>query len=104
MASFVVTCSGRTCSFDASASSDDRGIVAYQWTLGNNSAASGRTFTYTYAFSGTYSIRLTVTDALGQQGFTPPPRYWWGQTTFNYTVSDGHGRSDTATITINFTY
>ncbi|MEA2464731.1 MAG: large repetitive protein, partial [Acidobacteriota bacterium] len=40
VANFTVTCNDLACSFDASASTDDRGIVTYTWTLGNNSGAS----------------------------------------------------------------
>ncbi|HET7434425.1 MAG TPA: Ig-like domain-containing protein, partial [Thermoanaerobaculia bacterium] len=160
VANFVVTCTGRSCVFDASSSTDDRGIVTYQWTLGNNQAAGGKTFTYAYPIGGMYQVRLTVQDVLGQTSavtkyvtvtepppdarddsfswrkgyaryvdyasmlandvdpnndaltvqsvdssltdgtvtcdstgclFTPPSSYWYGQTSFKYTVSDGHG-------------
>jgi hypothetical protein len=170
---FTVTCAGRVCSFDASASTDDRGIVLYQWLLGNGGTAAGKTFTYTYPVAGVFQPRLTVQDTLGQTAstskflsvtepppdakddsftwrkgfarfieysamlandtdpnndtlsvasvdssqtmgtvscdstgcvFTPPSSFWTGQTTFRYTVSDGHGQSDTATVTINFTF
>jgi hypothetical protein len=36
--------------------------------------------------------------------FQPPSQYWTGQTFFTYTISDGHGQTDTATVYINFTY
>jgi large repetitive protein len=173
VANFTVTCTGRSCYFDASSSTDDRGIVTYAWTLGNNNAAGGKTFTYVYPNAGFYQVRLTVSDTLGQTSavlkyanavepppdarddsyswrkgyaryvdyasmlsndtdpnndqltvqstdatltdgtltcdstgclFTPPSSYWYGVTTFKYTVSDGHGATDTATVTINFTY
>lgn len=170
VANFNVTCNGRVCSFDASASTDDRGIVSYQWTLGNNSSANGKTFSYTYPTAGTYQVRLTVYDVMGQTSiaakwitpaepppdavndlfsfskgyprsvsyvdmlrndtdpngdvlsvisnsaasigtvtcdatsclFQPPGQYWYGHATYTYTVSDGHGKTDTATVTIEF--
>lgn len=68
VAAFTATCTNRVCSFDASASTDDRGIVSYEWTLGNGSPAAGKTFTYTYPAAGTFQVRLTVRDALGQSG------------------------------------
>ena len=63
---FTVTCNDLVCSFDASSSTDDRGIVVYEWTLGNGSAAAGKTFTYAYAAIGAYLVRLTVQDVIEQ--------------------------------------
>ena len=63
---FTWSCTNLLCSFDASSSTDDRGIVSYQWLLGNGQAASGKTFSYSYATTGVYSVRLTVQDAIGQ--------------------------------------
>ncbi len=68
--SFTVSCVNLACTFDASASTDDRGIVSYQWLLGNGQAASGKTFTYSYPTTGTYLVRLTVQDVLGQSAAT----------------------------------
>ena len=70
VASFTVTCTYLTCAFDASASTDDRGIVSYQWTLGDHSAAAGKTFSHTYTAAGPYAVRLTIEDALGQTAAT----------------------------------
>ena len=66
VANFTFSCTNLVCSFDASSSTDDRGIVLYQWTMGHNNAASGKTFTYTYGAAGAYAVRLTVQDVLGQ--------------------------------------
>jgi probable HAF family extracellular repeat protein len=66
--SFTWTCAGQVyphqCSFDASASTDDKGIVSYQWDWGN-----GRTETKTrpiarntWASAGTYTVTLYVSD------------------------------------------
>ena len=68
VADFTFSCTNLVCSFDASSSTDDRGVVLYQWIMGNNSAASGKSFSYTYGAVGTYQVRLTVQDALGQNG------------------------------------
>jgi len=53
--------------FDGSASSPGSGtsISAYEWDFGDGSSGSGATPTHTYAHSGTYTARLTVTDADG---------------------------------------
>jgi PKD repeat protein len=57
-----------TCWFDASSSTDDFGIVSYAWDLGlpPNNIASGVKVSTTYPTRGTYSVKLTVTDAKGQ--------------------------------------
>jgi PKD repeat protein len=69
-ASFTASCAPYTysCSFDASASTDDVGIVSYAWDLGNppNSVASGVFVSSTYPAGGQYTVKLTVTDAKGQ--------------------------------------
>jgi PKD repeat protein len=63
VASFTSTCSGLTCSFNASGSSDSDGtITSYAWTFGDGSAGSGVTASRTYAAGGTYTVTLTVTD------------------------------------------
>jgi subtilisin family serine protease len=67
VARFTATCPALQCTFDASTSSDDVGIVSYAWAWGN-----GRTETKlvpvtknTFATPGTYTITLTVTDGGG---------------------------------------
>jgi PKD repeat protein len=61
-----VTCSGLTCSFNGSASSDtDGSIAAYAWNFGDGSGEGGNaatTIQHTYFQSGTYTAGLTVTD------------------------------------------
>lgn len=48
--------------FDASASSDDSGIVSYAWDFGNGDTAAGQTVEYRYSSPGLYNVTLTVTD------------------------------------------
>ncbi len=71
-------------SFDASASSDpDAAISDYSWDFGDGTPVqdAGTTATITHSFSaaGTYTVKLTATDALGlpgtisQQVVIPPP-------------------------------
>ena len=63
VASFTFACSGLTCSFNASGSSDPDGtIVSYVWSLGDGTSGSGPTVSHTYTAGGTYSLLLTVTD------------------------------------------
>jgi hypothetical protein len=68
VAAFTATCDGLTCTFDASASTDDDGIVSFEWDLGRfpGRYASGVVVTATYPHQGTRRVVLTVTDGSGQ--------------------------------------
>ncbi len=66
VASFTYSCSGLTCSFDGSASTDDNGITSYTWNFGDGTSGSGVTVSKTYSASGTYSVTLTVKDTANQ--------------------------------------
>lgn len=67
-ASFTVRCDGLTCTFDAAGSTDDNGIVSWEWDLGRfpDRYASGEVVTATYPHQGTRRVVLTVTDGSGQ--------------------------------------
>ncbi|MBA8792666.1 PKD repeat protein [Friedmanniella endophytica] len=65
-AAFSQTCSQGACSFDASASTDPDGTVAsYAWDFGDQSTGTGAKPSHTYTASGTYTVKLTVTDDQG---------------------------------------
>ena len=71
VASFTYECIELTCHFDGSGSYDPDGTVAvYSWQFGDGSTGNGVTAAHTYAFSGTYTVRLTVTDDKGIMGST----------------------------------
>jgi serine protease len=62
-ARFGLSCSGLVCGLDGSASADADGTIAqYQWELGDETTAAGKTAQHGYAQTGTYTIKLTVTD------------------------------------------
>jgi serine protease len=67
-ASFTYSCNGLTCSFNGTKSSDDVGIVQYDWSFGDTSGGSGVTAEHTYVADGTYTVILTVTDTAGRTG------------------------------------
>ncbi|HEY1420089.1 MAG TPA: PKD domain-containing protein, partial [Candidatus Dormibacteraeota bacterium] len=57
--------------FDANGSSGVTGtLIGYSWDFGDGSIATGVTTSHTFTKPGTYSVRLTVTDDAGAQGFT----------------------------------
>ena len=61
VARFTFACTGFTCSFDSSGSTDDHGIVSRSWSFGG----SGVTANHTFPSTGEYTVTLTVTDAQG---------------------------------------
>jgi hypothetical protein len=66
-ASFTVSCSKATCSFDGSASKDDAGIASYAWNYGDGTWGSGVKTSHLYLAKGNYkmTVTLTVTDTGG---------------------------------------
>jgi len=71
-ARFTASCSKANCTFDASSSTDDSGIVSYAWNFGDGSTMTSGSpgATHTYGAKGSYSmtVTLTVTDAAGLKG------------------------------------
>ncbi len=65
-ASFTSSCAELVCTFDGSGSSDPEGaLVSHAWDFGDAGTATGAVVEHTFATAGTYSVRLTVTDAGG---------------------------------------
>ena len=73
-ANFAASCRKANCSFDASTSRDDAGVVRYSWSFGDGVSedATIPLTSHTYTAKGNYSVTvtLTVTDAAGLQGST----------------------------------
>lgn len=65
-----------TVNFDATASSDSDGIVAYRWNWGTNYAAVGDEITttptnsHTFTEPGVYGVRLLTVDPFGAVGYS----------------------------------
>jgi len=68
VADFTVSCgAGFTCTLDARISSDDKGVVSWDWDLGKypDPTTSGSLVTVVYAHAGPRTVTLTVRDSGG---------------------------------------
>jgi len=68
VAAFTFTVNGLTVNVDASTSSDDKGINAYDWTWDDGTTGSGKTATHTYATSMVSGSAIS-----GKAGAPGPP-------------------------------
>ena len=60
--------SGLVRNFDASATTPGDGtLTTFAWDFGDGASGSGAVVSHTYASAGTFTARLTVSDALGQR-------------------------------------
>lgn len=67
----ATSCSGQSCTFDASGSTDADGtVMTYEWSFGDGGTGSGRQAEHGYATPGTYQVELTVTDDAGATAST----------------------------------
>jgi len=103
VASFTVSCTDLTCSFDGSGSNDPDGSVdSYAWDFGDGTNGTGVSPSHTYNTPGSYTVRLTATDD-GQAtnattrtaNPTATPSLTFANDTFSRTVTDGLGAADT---------
>ncbi len=69
-AAFTASADYLDVSFDGSGSFDSDGsIVSYAWIFGDTGTGTGVSPSHTYAASGTYTVRLTVTDNDGAPNY-----------------------------------
>ncbi|MEM2151341.1 MAG: PKD domain-containing protein, partial [Candidatus Bathyarchaeia archaeon] len=59
---------GDTVLFDASASTDNIGMISYEWDFGDGESGTGVKVTHIYKKAGTYTVTLTVKDHAGNAG------------------------------------
>ncbi|WUH97541.1 PKD domain-containing protein [Spirillospora sp. NBC_00431] len=69
VAAFTTSCEAQECTFQGAASADADGqITGYAWDFGDGKTGTGAAPRHTYAESGTYTVKLTVTDNDGDTG------------------------------------
>ncbi len=93
VANFSFNCTNLSCSFNGSASSDDKGIASYAWNFGDGSSGNGATVSKTYSAAGSYTATLTVTDTVSQTNSK-------SQTVTVTAASGGGGSSPCAECTV----
>ncbi len=64
VANFSSTTNGLTASF-SDGSSDDNAVTSHSWSFGDGSTSSSKNPSHTYTAKGTYTVKLTVSDAQG---------------------------------------
>ncbi|MGH2628271.1 MAG: PKD domain-containing protein [Anaerolineales bacterium] len=71
-ADFTVSCSGRTCTFNASSSTDNAPIptTGYWWDFGDGTTGSGKIVSHTYSYGTFFWVHLVVKDSGGQTDVT----------------------------------
>jgi subtilisin family serine protease len=68
-AAFTSSCPRGVCTFNASGSTDDKGIVSYSWDFGDGASitsAGTAIVSHTYTAKGRYTVTLIVVDSAGQ--------------------------------------
>jgi alpha-tubulin suppressor-like RCC1 family protein len=67
---YITGCTNLSCAFNGLLSTDDFGIASWAWSFGDGTTASGSIVNHTFPASGTYLVRLTVTDGSQQSSST----------------------------------
>jgi len=102
VASFTVSCTDLSCSFNGSGSSDpDGSIASYAWDFGDGTNGTGVSPSHTYTTAGSYTVQLTVTDneqatntTTRTANPTAPPSPTFATDTFSRTVTNGLGAAN----------
>ena len=69
VAAFSYTCSGLSCSFNASSST---GATSYSWNFGDGTTGSGVTTSHSFVSRRSYTVTLTATGAGGSSSTSKP--------------------------------
>ncbi|WP_405381828.1 PKD domain-containing protein [Maribacter sp. LLG6340-A2] len=79
--------------FSGQGSTDDNGIVSYEWNFGDETTSSGIDVNHTYNTVGEYIVTLTVTDAEGLSD----------EMSVTISVNDANNQAPVAIISTNMT-
>jgi len=111
VATFKLTCNGLTCNFDASGSKDPYGtITSYAWSFGDGTTGAGASLAHTYTGSGTYTVKLIVTDNNSATGTKIQPVIIGPIVSFTFACSgltcnfDGSGSKDFSTTITHYAW
>jgi PKD repeat protein len=69
-AAFTPGCTAADCRFSDGSTDSDGSVTAWRWDFGDGGSSTQRNPSHTFSSSGTYQVRLTVTDDQGAQGAT----------------------------------
>jgi PKD repeat protein len=99
------SCTDLTCNFDGSLSTDTPPgqITSYDWDFGDGTLPHGTGITpsHAYANPGTYTVTLTVTDAINQTGTVSPQVTAGTVTGVTFVGAAGvSGKAATQTVTV----
>ncbi len=67
-ASFVWSCTDRTCDFTDTSTDPDGTVAAWSWDFGDGTTSIEQHPSHTYATASSFNVRLTVTDNQGTTG------------------------------------
>jgi large repetitive protein len=103
VAAFSSSAADLTASVNASGSTDSDGtITGYAWDFGDGQVGTGQITNHTYGASGTFQVKLTVTDDGGATDtvthpvtVTAPPAGVLAQDEFSRNLATGWGTADT---------
>lgn len=102
VAAFTWTCTGVSCSFDGTGSTDDTAVANWSWDFGDGGSGTGSTVSHAYASANTYLVTLRVTDNQGATSapishsvvVTAPAGVPFVSDTYNRTVTNGLGSAN----------
>jgi PKD repeat protein len=89
-ASFTYSCSGLSCTFDGTGSTDSDGTIQeYSWSFGDGTDSEGPIVEHVFTAGRTYAVSLVVYDDGGSTGYASQP------------VTVSAGAAPTAALTVN---
>jgi cysteine-rich repeat protein len=87
---------GGSITFDASSSTAEGSIVSYEWDFGDGTTDTGMTVTHSYSTTGTFTVKLTITDIEGAKASKTETKWVYdcGNNVIEYPEQCDDGNSD----------